>query len=257
MWAEWVTHETIDSRIWPRTAAIAERLWSPRSVTDVKDMYRRLAVISLQLEELGLTHKRNQDMMLRRLLRSDDIAPLKTLVSIIEPVKDYRRYQQRPQTMLSPLTGVVDATLPDSETARKFAWMVEAFLADAPRFQLNRSELGQMLSDWQTSRATLEPIIDRSPSLKEVKPLAANLSVLGETGLEALSYLKQGVPPTPEWRTASLLKMDEAAKPYGALEFMVLPSLRQLIVAAAESQRLRTMSTSEWNEHVKKVSTGK
>jgi hexosaminidase len=257
MWAEWVTHETIDSRIWPRTAAIAERLWSPQNVKDVNDMYRRLAVISLQLEELGLTHKRNQDMMLRRLLRSDDIAPLKTLVSIIEPVKEYRRYQQRPQTMLSPLTGVVDATLPDSETARKFAWMVEAFLADAPRFQLYRSELGQMLSDWQTSGATLEPIIDRSPSLKEVKPLAANLSVLGETGLEALSYLKQGVPPTPEWRTASLLKMDEAAKPYGALEFMVLPSLRQLIVAAAESQRLRTMSTSEWNEHVKKVSTGK
>jgi len=257
MWAEWVTHETIDSRIWPRTAAIAERLWSPRTVTDINDMYRRLAVISLQLEELGLTHKKNQDMMLRRMLRSDDIGPLKTLVSILEPVKEYRRYQQRPQTMLSPLTGVVDATTPDSEAARKFAWMVDAFLADAPRFQLYRSELGQMLANWQTSGAMLEPLIDRSPSLKEVKPLAANLSVLGETGLEALSYLKLGVPPTPEWRTASLLKMDEAAKPYGALEFMVIPTMRKLIVAAAESQRLRTMSTTEWNEHVKKVVTGK
>jgi hexosaminidase len=234
MWAEWVTHETIDSRIWPRTAAIAERLWSPRSVTDVNDMYRRMAAISLQLEELGLTHKKNQDMMLRRLLRSDDVGPLKTLVSIVEPVKEYRRYQQRPQTMLSPLTGVVDATLPDSDTARKFAWMVEAFLADAPRFQLYRSELDQMLAGWQTSGAMLEPLIDRSPSLKEVKPLAANLSVLGETGLEALSYIKLGVPSTPEWRTQSLLKMDEAAKPYGALEFMVVPSVRKLILATGK-----------------------
>ena len=234
MWAEWVTHETIDSRIWPRTAAIAERLWSPRNTTDVNDMYRRLAVISLQLEELGLTHKKNQDMMLRRILRSDDIGPLKTLVSIVEPVKEYRRYQQRPQTMLSPLTGVVDATTPDSEAARKFAWMVDAFLADAPRFQLYRSELGQMLADWQRSGATLEPLIDRSPSLKEVKPLAANLSVLGETGLEALSYIKLGLPSTPEWRTQSLLKMDEAAKPYGALEFMVVPSVRKLILATGK-----------------------
>src|SRR5688572_1623667 len=236
MWAEWVTHETIDSRIWPRAAAIAERLWSPRHVTDVKDMYRRLAVISLQLEELGLTHKKNQDMMLRRLLQSDDIGPLRTLVSVIEPVKEYRRYEQRPQTMLSPLTGVVDAATPDSEAARKFESMVDAFLADAPRFQLYRSELGQVLASWQTSGAALEPLIDRSPALKEVKPLAANLSVLGETGIEALSYLKHGVTPTPEWRTASLLKVDEAAKPYGALEFRVIPSVRKLINAAADAK---------------------
>jgi len=194
-------------------------------------MYRRLAVISLQLEELGLTHKKNQDMMLRRLLRSDDIGPLRTLVSILEPVKEYRRYEQRPQTMLSPLTGVVDATTPDSEAARRFAWMVDAFLADAPRFQLYRAEISQTLADWQTSGATLEPLIDRSPSLREVKPLAMNLSVLGETGLEAVSYLKLGMPSTPEWRTAAQLKMDEATKPYGALEFVVVPSIRKLIVA--------------------------
>jgi len=234
MWAEWVTPETIDSRIWPRTAAIAERLWSPRNVTDVNDMYRRLAAISIQLEELGLTHKKNQDMMLRRIVRNDDIGPLKTLVSVIEPVKEYRRYEMRPQTMLSPLTGAVDATTPDSEAGRKFSWMVTEFLDDAPRYQLYRPELSQMLADWQTSGASLVPLIDRSPSLREIKPLADNLSVLGETGLEAISYLKLGMPPPKEWRETSIAKLDEAAKPYGALEFVVVAGVKQLVLAAAE-----------------------
>jgi hexosaminidase len=237
MWAEWVTPETIDSRIWPRTAAIAERLWSPRNVTDVPDMYRRLAIMSLQLEELGLLHKKNQEMMLRRLVRNDDIGPLRTLVSVIEPVKEYRRYQQRPQTMLSPLTGVIDATTPDSEAARKFSWMVKEFLDDGPRHQLYRSELMQMLSDWQSSGASLGPMIDRSPALKEIKPLAQNLTQLGSTGLEAVSYLKLGMPPPREWRDASLAKLEEAAKPYGALEFMIVSGVKQLVNAASEIKR--------------------
>ena len=234
MWAEWVMPDTIDSRIWPRTAAIAERLWSPRNVTDIDDMYRRLAVISVQLEELGLTHKKNQDMILRRLVRNDDITPLKTLVSVIEPVKEYRRNEMRPQTMLSPLTGVIDAATPDSETGRKFSWMVRGFLGDAPRYQLYRAELNQMLTDWQTAGAQLGPMIDRSPALKEVKPLAQNLTQLGQTGLQAISYLKSGMPPPTEWRDASLAKVDEAAKPIGALEFVVVSGVKQMVVAASE-----------------------
>lgn len=237
MWAEWVTPETIDSRIWPRTAAIAERLWSPRNVTDVEDMYRRLAVVSLQLEELGLMHKRNQEMMLRRLVRNDDIGPLRTLVSIIEPVKEYRRYQQRPQSMLSPLTGVIDATPPDSETARRFAFMVREFLNDGPRFQLYRAELSQMLGDWQTAGASLGPVIDRSPAIREIKPLAHSLSQLGETGMEAVTYLKLGMPPPREWRETSLAKVDEAAKPAGALEFVVIGAVKQLVNTAADIKR--------------------
>jgi len=56
MWGEHVNQLSIDSRIWPRAAAIAERLWSPASVTDIDDMYRRLAVQSARLQSLGLTH---------------------------------------------------------------------------------------------------------------------------------------------------------------------------------------------------------
>jgi hexosaminidase len=176
-------------------------------------------------------------MMLRRLVRNDDVGPLRTLVSVIEPVKEYRRYQMRPQTMLSPLTGVIDLTPPDSEAARKFSFMVKEFLNDGPRYQLYRAELSQMLGDWQTAGASLGPVIDRSPAIREIKPLAHSLSQLGETGLEAISYLKLGMPPPREWRETSLAKVDEAAKPVAALEFMVIGGVNQLVNAAGDIGR--------------------
>jgi hexosaminidase len=255
MWGEWVSPETIDSRIWPRTAAIAERLWSPRNVTDVEDMYRRLSVISRQLEELGLTHEKNYGMLLRRLAASDNTGPLRMLASIIEPVKEYRRYQMRPQTMLSPLTGLIDTARPDSETARQFAANVDAFLSDAPRFAVYRANLEHTLAEWQTASRALGPMVDRSPALQEARPLVGDLAAIAAAGLEAMSHLSAGDAATTEWRNEQLARLDEAAKPKAALEFVVITSVRKLVIAAAELPQLRATSPAEWKKRVTTMAT--
>jgi hexosaminidase len=253
MWGEWVSPETIDSRIWPRTAAIAERLWSPRNVNDVEDMYRRLAVTSVQLEELGLTHEKNQAMMLRRLARGKDIGSLQILASLVEPVKEYRRYQERPQTMLSPLTGLVDAARPDSEAARRFASLVDGLLVGAPRFEAYSQEIQNTLAEWQSAGPELQAIIDGSPALQEARPLAVDLSEMGRAGLEALSYLKKGIQPTAAWRDSRLAMLERAAQPKAALEFPIIPSLKELIIAAYELPQLETTTQSEWRKRVKQL----
>jgi len=235
MWSEWVSPETIDSRIWPRTAAIAERLWSPQNVNDVDDMYRRLAVIETQLEELGLTHKRNQRVLLRRLAMGQDTSALESLVSIIEPVKEYRRYQLRPQTMLSPLTGLIDAAQPDAKGARTFNRAVDHLVAGVDTAE-NAAKVRAMVTKWRSSETGLQAAMEASPALAEARPLAEDFRKLNQIILEALEAREKNPAPGAEWLAAKTKALDEIAKPKAALEFVIVSGVRKLVEDAARAR---------------------
>ena len=232
MWSEWVSPETIDSRIWSRTAAIAERFWSPREVNDVDDMYRRLEIISIQLEEVGLTHRKNQVMLLRRLANNQDISALQTLVSIIEPVKEYRRFQVRPQTMLSPLTGLIDAAQADANEARKFNKLVQK-IGINKSFSADSAKLKAIFSDWKNAGIILKSQIENASALTEAKQFAPDLQSLGEIGLETVEFLESGKTSSAEWREAKLKSLAEIAKQKAGLEFQVIEAMKKLVVVTA------------------------
>ena len=158
MWTEYVSPENIDSRIWPRTAAIAERFWSPQSVTDVNSMYQRLDEVSRRLEWLGLTHNSSYVPMLRRIAGTDDISALRVLADVVEPVKGYSREETSPvePTSLMPLNRLIDATRPESATARHFAGLVNSLLAGQADAG-TKEQIRNWLVLWKDNDARLRP----------------------------------------------------------------------------------------------------
>jgi hexosaminidase len=220
-WGEFITPELVDSRIWPRAAVVAERLWSPQEVTDVADMYRRLEVVSRDLEWLGLTHVSQYEKMLARLAGGGDVAPVRTLAEVVEPVKEYARGEMHVYTSFTPLSRMVDVARPESGAARHFAALVET--------RSDTAHIRAWLTRWRDNDANLTPVMANSALLAEVAETSKDLSAAADAGLRALDYAQGGQHAPAGWVDQQMALLDRAKKPKAELLLSVEPSIRKLI----------------------------
>jgi len=233
MWAEWVTPENVDSHIWPRNAVVAERLWSPQEVKDVDSMYTRLNALSLQLEWLGLTHRSARTHMLHRMAGSEDISALRGLADVVEPVKDYDRESvDKPLDFHAPMNRMVDAVYPESDVARQFSGLVQAYVQSGYKDQAAEGQIRTYLTNWRDNDAKLHPLLDESFLVHEVAPLSESLSALGGAGLQALDALDKAEPSADSWRAQQLALIAQAKTPKAALLLMVVAPIQQLVEAS-------------------------
>lgn len=238
MWSEYVNAENIDSRIWPRTAAIAERLWSPQSVTHVKSMYARLEVASQRLEWLGLTHRSQYRQMLQRIAgpaTPEEFAALKTLADVLEPVKDYTRWETmtfKPITT-TPLNRVVDAVPPESDAGRHFDDLVSAFIASSCRDAAKANQLRSQLTVWRDNDAALQSLTLKSFFVKEVAANSQDLTALGNAGLAVLDALAQSRPLADDAKAQMTAALAGAAKAKSQLLLVPALSVQKLVDSAA------------------------
>lgn len=235
IWTEQTTAQDIDSRIWPRTAAIAERFWSPREVNNADDMYRRLEVESLRLEALGLQHISQEAVSLRQLAGIDQIGPLQVLASVLEPVTfDDRAHQQHPN-QLTPLNQLVDAISADPPSRHNFELLVRGYLQNGSTPSQQEAELITQFKTWIAAEPEFFRITAGSPALANAEPRARQLSELGAVGLETVSYLSSGRSADAGWKAARLAQLDEAEKPQAFVRFTVIKPLRDLVNTVPEA----------------------
>jgi len=233
-WAEWVTPENVDSHIWPRNAVIAERLWSPQDVTDVNSMYARMHAVSLELQSMGLTQRSARDEMLRRMAGTADITSLRVLADVVEPVKGYNRWDDSkgPIDFHMPLTHLIDAAYPESDTALEFADLAQNYAKSGYKDSALAEQIRTQLTLWCDNDAKLHPLLQQSYLLQEDIPVSQNLAMLGSAGLQALDYLERGQPEPDLWKTQQMAVIEQAKKPVAGLLLTVTGPVEQLVEAA-------------------------
>lgn len=238
MWGEYVDARVVDSRIWPSAAAIAERLWSPESVNDADDMYRRLQVESLRLEALGLTQISQEDVSLRTMAGTRKIGPLQVLADTIEPVNFSARgswSHQHHVTTQMPLDHWVDALPPDPAFRHNFELLVKNYLQSPQSSPESAKKLHELFEQWIAAEPGVLHLMAGSPLLAEAKARPAQLAELGGIGLQSLAYLSSGQSAPAGWRAAQSAAIEDANAPVALTRFDVLNAMHALVNAVQEA----------------------
>jgi hexosaminidase len=197
-------------------------------------MYRRLALVSRRLEELGLRHESYLDPALRRLAgdgaTARDLRALRVFVDLVEPVKRYNRGHHQPgATQFTPLTGLVDCARADSAPAREFAQAMDEFLAD-PKSDAALHEVQVTLKRWNTvAQDLLARLPNLSPQLGESKPVLQALVDAAAAGEKMAEALHAGSTLPPEKAQSYAAAVKRLAEPHAAVELPAAATLARLI----------------------------
>lgn len=242
MWTEHANAETIDSRIWPRLGAIAERFWSPRDVNNLDDMYRRMNLLDSQLAESGIGRRLHQERMLARMTSDESLRhAVETVLLAVAPPTFGQRIRGQGTTQLTPLDQMIDVAVPDPWGRWETSRLVRRLLGtpgvaveqgdDRPR--VTRDSLELLFRRWRDAAQVLQSGVATSPRLMELEPAAAALARVSEIGLEALGLLDGANRAPAGWADAAAEELTDLDQPHLLLRLQVVPAVRLLVNAAA------------------------
>ncbi len=232
MWAEFVSDETAESRIWPRLGAVAERLWSPREVTDVAEMYRRLDILADRLEGMGVRVGSHSARLLARIAPGVETAPIESLFTAVQPPRFGQATNGRSTNQLHPLTRLVDAARPDPAGR----WMIERLvrrLALDPQDVAARDSLLVVFERWSLLLPRVEALAATSPTLAEALPVARALARTAVIGTEAVGFVTAGRVAPADWARAAAEELRRHEAPQGTLRVAIVADVRKLLAMAS------------------------
>ncbi|MCS3405964.1 beta-N-acetylhexosaminidase [Serratia sp. AKBS12] len=235
LWAENVRAPLIDLKLWPRTFAVAERLWSAQEVSDENNMYRRLAAVDAwSVVSVGLQQHAQTAREFTRLANGVDIMPLQIFAEALEPAQYYTRQHLKFQAgnyhQFEPLNRLADALPAESSAVRDMTLQVAALLKDRDN-RVAQAALRERLQRWQQNGAALQPTVAGNRLMLELAPVAQDVETLAGIGLMLLDRWQQGKPLTDSEAQQVQRQLDTAAQVRDELVIAAVYPLETLLHA--------------------------
>jgi hexosaminidase len=232
-WTELADAENIETRIWPRMAAIAEKFWSPKEVRDSMDMYRRLFITADHLAEAGLCYESNYDRMILRFSAGEHYTAMHNLMDVLTPEKGVKRIfasLNLPESYsypASPMMRAADIAQADPRTKWEFRKNVEQFLRT--KDSISGAAIRGQLLIWSVNYDQLRTQFQRTPGTREIEKQSEQLSALSAAALQAIEWIRAGQKPPFSWMSDHKELFSAANGIYGETELSVYPELMSLI----------------------------
>nr|VVV02715.1 Beta-hexosaminidase [Aliivibrio wodanis] len=202
IWAENYDDLTVEGRIWPRTYAVAERLWSAEALTDEDSMYQRLqAMDNWATISVGLQHQTNSYKQYLRIANGGDVSALMSFANYAEPAQYYARNWAKfnstePKGELynqyERLNRFADAVPVESFAVLEMMKLAETAVN-------NKADLKALKQHYQTvleSSQTSEVIFSNNIASIDTVPLAAKHIEVATATLAVIQELEKGKKPT-------------------------------------------------------------
>lgn len=217
MWSELVSEETIDSRIWPVTLAIAERFWSSQNQNNVEEMYDRLDVVSPQLQEHGLNHLSFQKVIFDRLCNHQSYKNALLFVQLLEPLKGYDRHRHIKFKTYYPLSRLADACYTDSKEVRAFFKLIKSYKND----EIEKQVLLKTIEKYQIAAQEYITLAKKAPAMNEGLPMAKSFIACCKTTVLYLQNKANASKVSNAIEKAHKSKIDCELKVLEAFEYLV------------------------------------
>lgn len=229
MWAELVNEDNIDTRIWPRTAAIAEVLWSGRKTFGQDSIYNNEMMFlrfnnfaNNTLIAAGVKIAEAKLNMFMNMKFKDDSFKIFALPEFCEPVKYYHRHKYTKYSQFTPLNRVVDIATPDAPASFYLNNLIGKKLR-GENIAISKNEDSYLKLDAQIKMNYLN-----DPVAKELVPMFDNLNRSLKI-LDELLEFKKGDKLSDTKYNEYKNELTELKKPVAELEIPYIENLLKLL----------------------------